>query len=509
MDKPNPDARNELTAGYSGTRSPSKQKVNLFGILWRGLLALIIIGGTGYSIYSSITNQPEPIRRQARERSFTVAVQDAAPGTFQPGISAFGEIVAGRTIDLRTQVSGLAIEVSPNLVVGGRVSAGETLVQIDSFDYDGALRQAEADVADARLQLVTAQEQLKLNRANLAAAETQLDFATRDLERARPLAEAGTLTSKNVEDRELLVSQRQQTVAQQESAVTIQEAAVTRQQTAIARAEWNLEQAQRAVANTTITAPFDGVVLSAAAGQGRVMSNNEAVAQLYESGTLEVRFTLADSEYGALTADGLIGRAVKTTWNVDPRPIVANGEIVRLGAEIDAALGGVTVYARLAAGEAGDLRPGTFVEVEVDGVAYEGTYSVPETSIYDNGTIYVIGDDSRMQAVPISIEARDGPNAIVAGDVPPGARIITTRLAQAGEGVLVTVEGEEPVTPAFSGGQRGEGAAGGRPANAEGQQVRPNRPEGAGQGQRPGAGQRPANGERPANAETPASGEGN
>jgi hypothetical protein len=238
--------------------------------------------------------------------------------------------------------------------------------------------------------------------------------------------------------------------------------------------------------------------MSTSAAEGRLVSSNEALTQLYEIGALEVRFTLSDSEYGQLVADGLAGRNVNITWDVDPTPVTASGQIVRVGAEVDAALGGVTVFARLAGDSLVNLRPGTFVGVEVDGITYENAYSIPETAVYGNNTVYVIGPENRMQPVSVRIETRDGPNVIVTGDITSGSRLITTHLAQAGQGVLVQIEGEEAENTGFGaapgrggpGGANREGAAPngqGRPAGAEGRGS-------GGAGQRNGGGQRPAAG---------------
>lgn len=459
------------------------QRVGILGIVTRFLLAVLVLAAAAYFGWDMISSRPEPVQRQPRERSFTVATSPAAQGTFSPTIKAFGEIVAGRSIQMRSQVSGEVTTVSPNLMAGGQVEKGELLVAVDSFAYDGALRQANADLADARLQLTSVEEQLNLNRTNLEAARTQLDLAERDLERARTLSNSGSVTSKSLEDRQLLVSQRKQTVAQQESAVRLQEAAIERQKTAIASAQWAQEQAQRAVNNTRITAPFDGVVVSKSVAEGGIVSNNEVIAELYEQGALDASFTLSDAEYGQLVQAGLIGRDVTAIWATGDQHIEVPGEITRVGAEVDATLGGVTVFARLQGNKAAQLRPGTFVQMEIAGIDYENAYRVPETAIYENNLLYLM-QDRRMVPVPVTIAARDGDHVIVRGDIPQNVDIITTHLTQAGQGVLVKLQGEEEAAGGFPGSGRDQGAAAGKspdaPQAAPRRGKRPNENGGAG-----------------------------
>lgn len=454
---------------------PKRKRVSILSVGWRLLVALLILGGGSYFAFNMVASRPELPERQARERSFTVAVTNPQFGTFSPNMQAFGEIVAGRTIEMRAQVAGEVLEISPNLQEGGQVDAGELLARIDSFNYDGAVRDAQAALADAQLQLTVANEQLQLEEINLEAAQTQLDLGTRDLERARALLSSGNVTERDIEDRELLVSQRAQTVAQGQSSISVQQSAIDRQTEAIIRAEWTLDQAERALENTVITAPFDGVVMAANVSLGRIVSNNEIITQLYERETLEARFTLSDQQYGQLLSDGLVGRPVTAIWNIDPNPLEVSGEIVRVGAQVDAALGGVNVFARLQGPGTADLRPGTFVEMRIDGRAYENTLLLPETAIYEDDHIYVVRD-RRMARVQIELLARDGSDAIVsADDLSSEDQVITTRVAQAGDGLLITIEGE--VTEERTGGGRpnaeaASAEAAAQPA-ADGEEQRP------------------------------------
>ena len=464
-----------------------RKRFAILSILWRVAIAMAIIGGAGFMALTMIANRPPPTERTARERSFTVAVADVEIGTFGVELQAFGEVIAGQVIDVRAQVAGKALNISPNLVAGGEVLRDDLLVAIDDFAYDGAVRDAEAALADARLQLAVAEEQLALERVNLVAAREQLELGRRDLDRSRALKQSGSITDKAIEDRELLVSQREQTVAQRTGTIKIQEATVDRQKTAISRAEWVLEQAQRALVNTQIKAPFDGIVVTANVSPERVVTTNEVVAQLYARDSLEVRFTLSDRQYGQLVSDGLIGRPLSAIWDIEPEPVTVSGKILRAGAEVDAALGGVEVIAQLDNTQTVSLRPGTFVQLSIAGSTYDNALRLPETAIYENNHLYIV-KDRRMARVDVTLLARDGQYVIARGDLPATAQIITTRVAQAGDGLLVAIEGEEPAPVRGGPGSNPAGGAragtpdqtaGQRPAGQRGQrQGRPERQQG-------------------------------
>lgn len=453
----------------SGNRQGKRRRAGIIGVGFRLLIAAGIVAGTGiYAVSRLSEEKPEP-RRFDRERSFTVAAVPAEPATWQPNIAAYGEVLAGRSLEVRAQVSGEAIQVSPSLVTGGRVRAGDILVQIDPFAYDGAVADATTALADAELQLTIALQQVASNQANLNAARDQLELAQRDLERAQTLLDTSDSGSdKLVDDRRLIVTQRLQTVEQAESALAIQQATVDRQQAAISRAQWILDQATRARNNTEIKAPFDGVITSAAASAGRIVSSGDVIAALYAPDSLEVRFTLSDQQYGQLESVGLVGSPVTVTWQIDPNPVSAAGTIVREGAVVDSSFGGVEFFAALDPVQGARLRPGTYVEVTIGGPTYEDALRIPESALYEDDHFYVIRDN-RLARVDAQILARDGAQVILDAEVAGSERIVTTHLAQAGEGVLVAIEGEDPPAGQGAPGVGGRfGGGGGPPGGGRG-----------------------------------------
>lgn len=464
---------------------PKKRKrVSIFGVLFRIVLAFAIIGGAGFYAQTMIADRPEPPKREPRERTFTVQSFPAQYANYQPNLTYFGEVLASSSLDVRSQVAGKVTQIAPDLAVGGSVSKGDLLATIDDFTYRGALTEAQSNLAEAKFSLLEAKERLALESANLDFTRNQYDLSIVDLERAKQLLAGGSITQKTVDDRELLVSQREQAVIQRESNIIIQQAQLDRQEAAIDRIEWQVERAQRNLDDTKIFAPFDGIITAKNIDEGRVVSNNEVLVSLYEASALEVVFTMSDQQYGQLLSDGLIGRSIVVEWEVEPAPIVAQATITRVGAQVDATTGGVKIFAQILGENKAQLRPGTFVKISVPGLPYGNVLRIPESAVYENSFVYV-DIDGRMSKRDVQMLARDGAHLLVSSDIEPATPIITTRIAQAGEGVAIVNEGEPAPSPFTrpNAGQR---------TNAQGEsgegQNAGQRPEGAqaGQGQRQG-----------------------
>lgn len=442
----------------------------------------VIILAAGVGIYMSFVNsRPEVPKRPAREEVWTVETVKAAFARHQPTIRLYGETQSGRDVALRTLVSGEIVEVAPDLKVGALVEAGTPLVRIDSFDYSGKLIEARANLAEAEARLREIEAGLVAERDALEGAREQLDIGVRDLERAEQLVQRRSLSERSVDDRRLVLSQREQAVQQRINNVAMQEARADQQRAAIERLQRQVVEAQRALKNTTLVAPFTGYVSELNAQVGRVVGSNDAVVTLIDRGEIEVAFTLSDRQFGRIVgAEGtIVGRPVTVNWWVGDDPVVFEGHVARLAPQIRAASGGVRVFATLDGDSHRDvIRPGAFVEVLVPDRVYDSVVNLPETAIYPDNTIFVI-EEERMVPRVIEIVGFDGANVLVRGDVAEGDSILITKIAVAGEGVKVR-DASEPAEP--RGGRNGPGEAnlsGGQSAERAAAVSQSARPEGA------------------------------
>ncbi|MDJ0932908.1 hypothetical protein [Breoghania sp.] len=220
--------------------------------------------------------------RAERERVYVVRTVPAVVSNEQPMLTLYGEVVAAHTVDLRALVAGKIVKVGDNLQAGAAVDAGDRLVEIDRFAYEGAVVEVRANLAEVRAKLIEAEGELRLEIANADFAREQLAFAERDLERGRKLLERGSATERTLDDRALIVSQRRQQLDQRQSGLSVQQARVEQQKAAIERLEWKLEEAEQALADTALTAPFDAVVPTEAAEVGRLVNVNDVIAVLYD-----------------------------------------------------------------------------------------------------------------------------------------------------------------------------------------------------------------------------------
>ena len=411
--------------------------------LVQAAVAIAIVAGSYVAMERMAASKPERMPRTPRTPVYTIETATVERTVNRPSILLYGTVDTARSVDLRAAVGGDIIDIRSDLAAGRRVTAGSELLRIDPFAYEGALLEAEANLAASRAARTEAAARLEAERDQLGGTQEQLELARSDLDRALSLQKSGTLTGKQVEDRQLILSQRELAVLQRRNNIAIAEAQITQQDAAIRRLEWKVEEARRRLADTVVRAPFDGVISAETAEDGRSVNAGEVIVSLYDDTALEVRFTLTNAQYGRVAAgeEPLIGRDITLDWTVGGATYRWPAVISRIGARVAAERGGVEVFAAI--GEAAhpvDLRPGAFVALTVPDRAWPDTVRLPETAVRSN-LVFVV-TDGKLEERPVTIIAWDGEDAIVTGDLKPGEKVMTTRLTEATTGLAVREPGD-------------------------------------------------------------------
>jgi len=343
------------------------------------------------------------------------------------------------------------------------------LIEIDEFNYRGALAESEANLQEAQARIIENEAQISLEQSKLGSAREQLELATADLARVESLKERQTATQQQVEVRKLVVSQRKQAVRLSEDTINVQKARLDQLKASLLRLQWRVDQAKRNLDSTKLKAPFSGIIRSSTAEIGRAITANDVVVSMYEAETMEVKFTLTDAQYGRLQTDdgGLIGRKLEVVWSVGGKDWKYAAMIDRVGAEITSSRGGVELFAVV--GEAKNavaIRPGAFVEVRVPDRLFVNTIVVPDTAIYGSDTIFT-AVKGKLVENKVKIVAYEGETALIGSGLNNGDEVLTTRITEVSAGLNVRREGEATPPPAArQGGEnaaRGNGNSGGVP----------------------------------------------
>lgn len=410
-----------------------------------GLIALMVIAGgvAGFSYLKNTKAEAKP--RPARERVWIVPGVKAVYQTIQPQIRAYGTLVAGRSIDLRPLVTGQLIDVSARMQDGAEIEAGEVLARIDPFDYEIALRDIRAQLAEARARRTELEAQLTGERVLLSSADEQVALRQKELDRARSLASRGVGAKMKIDEAEIRMNDAARYLTGRVQTIDQLVARIEQQEARVNRLGVHGDRAERDLKNTAIIAPFSGFLTGVNVALGSRVNANDQLARLIDVSRIEVRFEMPNRDFARLIGSGeagVVGRSTLVRWNVGGQVFDYPAEIVRVDAQIDASTGGVGLFAALRAdsiNQGAPVRPGAFVEVIMDDRSYDNVLRLPSRALGNDNTIYVIDADERIANADVEIMRRVGADVLVSTDIAEGTRIVTTRFPEIGPGTKVSV----------------------------------------------------------------------
>lgn len=354
--------------------------------LWKQLLFIVVLGAAGYGLWherdrvTELTGisfgQEAGEERQGRRGRGRGG--DAVPVIVEPikmvqavdTIQAVGTGRANRSITIYPEVSGIVSEI--DFEAGQGVEKGDVLLELDN-----------------------AQARIAVN-----IAETRLADANRTLSRSRTLLERNAIA----------------------------EATFQTAETAVRTAELELEQAQEALAERTILAPFDGVLGIPQVETGDRVSDSTAITSLDDRSTIIVAFDVPEIYVNRLREGH---KVTATTAGLRGREF--EGEIAQINSRVDPVTRAVRVRAALANPD--DVMRGG-MSFNVNLILEGGTYpSIAELALlWERGGSYVWRvSDGKVERVGVEVVKRTNGRVLVDGEI--------------SEGQLVVVEGTQRLRP--------------------------------------------------------------
>ena len=405
-----------------------------------------------------------------------VRVRTVEPRPLRVAVSGFGRVRPVRTWEAISRVDGRVVEMLPGLAVGTVVPEGAVLIRVDPRDYEIARDRAEAGLATAKAQLaeLNAQEGSLGDQLDL---ERQIeDVARSELQRRTTLAARGTIAESSLEQgqRDLIAQQRR--VVELENQIALVPVQRSSAEATVRSREVELEEAERALSNVVVTAPFEGRVTEADASEGEYVRPGDRLAALDWTGAVEVAAEVQPGEMQramALLVPDLtaLPTAVLADRNAAERALASAGieavvrstdaagfewpaRIVRTEGAVDAQTGTFGIVVRVDDPASPDLatrRPplnsGSFVEVVFRAEAAPAL-TVPRAALVERGDgthLYLADAEDRLARVPVEVSGRIEDEVVVSGGIAPGARVV---LAPPRPAILrqplAVVEGEGP-----------------------------------------------------------------
>lgn len=252
-------------------------------------------------------------------------------------LAAAGTVEA-TSADLGFQVPG---RIASTMVdEGEQVGAGDVLAQLDAAELEAAHAAAVAQAATARAQLAELEEGARPEErtqagAALDAAEQRLEDARRSLERTRRLEAGGAVSREALEQAttayEIMRAQAVQAREQLQLVATgPRRERIDAARAHVAAAQAAVRQVEATLANTTIRAPFAGLVTVRHREAGETVAAGQPVLTLMNPADRWVRIYVREDRVGQVA----IGQPARITSDSHPDTAFA-GRVVHIAAEAE------------------------------------------------------------------------------------------------------------------------------------------------------------------------------
>ncbi|MFI4853723.1 MAG: efflux RND transporter periplasmic adaptor subunit [Phycisphaerales bacterium JB065] len=421
------------------------------------LLACLGVLFVGIWAFSYLVNNPTTAERRVPEKTaWLVDTMTATVGDYPAMLSAMGETIPATEVQLKPQISGRIVSISPAFVPGGRFKAGQEILRIDPSDYELALAQRESEVLQAQSQIIAA-------RAELTSAEQELSIEQGSQKVAR--REFELLGEKiSEEDRALVLREPQLQAAQ--AAVESARAAIASAEAALDAAENRLAQAQLDLERTTVYAPFNAVVMEKNADIGDIVNTSTVLASLLGTDRIwvEIAVPMSDTRWIETGAHG------ETPSRVEIRNPSAWGNEVHRDARAIQVLPQIDTTSRMArvlvevddplalsdqSGQLPMLLVGSYVHARVIGPTIRDVVRLPRAVVRDGDLVRIMNDSNELENRRVTIAFREPDSVLISEGIEAGEQIVTTNLSTAVDGLpLRTVD---TPTTARSGSGTAEG----------------------------------------------------
>ena len=427
-------------------------------------VALVAVGVVGMAVLAAMKKPPaeaQPRERALRVESMVVRAEDVPVV-----ISGYGEVRALNVVRLSPEVAGTVVAVHARLETGEVIARGETLFRIDPRDYEAAAAEAAAAAAQWRHTISRLRRQLEIDQERLKNLERNRALAKADFDRVKGLLDDNRVgTRAGVEVAERAYNTAADMADQLARGVALYPVQILEAESSQQSARARKMRADTNLARCEVRAAFAARVKSVDLETGQYVTPGMPVLTLADDAVLEIhvpldshdarrwlRFASPSVAPGPGWFDKLEPVTCTIRWTEDPAGHVWQGRLHRVVA-FNRQTRTLTVAVRAggAGGRAGapgglPLVEGMFAAVEIPGRGLEQVFRLPRWAVTLDNTVY-LSVSNRLATVPVTLARAAGDEALVGEGLSDGDVVITTRLIDPLEGILLDLGADSEGAP--------------------------------------------------------------
>jgi multidrug efflux pump subunit AcrA (membrane-fusion protein) len=422
--------------------------------LFKFLLPVLVIVATVFLAKYFLATGPQAKKKPFVKKLSVVETLPLKEQSYSVTIKASGIVKAGIQTNLVAEASGRVISVSDNFLEGSYFNKKQTLLKIDSANYDNALAITESDVAANQASLVQLNEEEKSIRRSLLLSQKNLKIGLKELKRMRSLWAKKLIARTMLDKEEQNYNQLQQKVEDLQGRLNGFTSRKGVTQAKIKASLTRVTQERSNLSKTVIKAPYSGRVLSKQVDVGQFVNKGTVLGKIYATNFVTVDLPLSLAKYQLLNIpEAFQGQTVKghfpsvvfkdSSQSSSNRSSTWQGKIVRTSAALDADTRQIKVIAKIespfkaSSKVATPIKVGQYINAEIQGKTFNHVYVLPAGAVRQNKEILLL-KDNKVHITPVEVLWNSANETVVrSNENIKGENIITTALTQATEGMRV------------------------------------------------------------------------
>ncbi len=385
------------------------------GFLQALLAIVIIILGIGVAVYF-IKNKKQPERIEQNVLAPLIKVEQVRVRDIPMVVQGYGTVSPTVEVDIIPEVAGKVVFIHPELKVGGLIRGNEKILQIDPRDYELAVRQAEAAVADATVLLETEQAEALVARKEWSDLHPDTEPT---------------------------------------SSLVLREPQIRKAQATLDSAEAQLATAKLQLERTSISLSFDIIIASESVDLGQYVVTGQPLASAYGTEAVEIEVPLEDDD---LAWFDVFGNSIFTnpdgnSTEKTQATVIADfagtqqswdGFVVRTAGQVDRTSRMLSVIIEVpdpfkVSKGGSPLLPGVFAKVLIQGKTLRDAIAVPRDAIREGDNVW-LAHSNRLHIQPLEIVRADNDFAYVISGVPDQANVVMSSLDVVTDGMKVRTQ---------------------------------------------------------------------
>jgi RND family efflux transporter MFP subunit len=383
------------------------------------IIAVLVVALGILGVFLLIKYRTPPQREEPVVLAPLVEVESLQVQDIQMIVRGYGTVSPRVEVEIVPEVPGKVVYVHPLLKAGGLIRAREQIIQIDPSDYELAVQQADATVAEAQVRLDT--------------EKAEADVARKEWEQLHPNTEPS-------------------------SPLVLRDPQIRRAQASLKSAKAQLAIADLRLKRTNLSLPFDVLVIDERVDLGQYVVVGQSLGSAYGIEAVEIEVPLEDDELawfdvfdgpaqsnGKSVAAGSSPAQVKADFGGAEH--IWQGRVVRTTGQVDRMSRMVSVVVEVTnpfdtSGGKPPLMPGVFAEVLISGKILADAVAVPRDAVRESNKVWAVNED-RLHIKTLEIARADKDFAYAISGLEEAAQIVVSSLDMVTEGMAVRTQADE------------------------------------------------------------------